>query len=169
MTKFNLQICLVIFFLFCFTARAQEPEWFAKLKRIQTLKSSRTEIEKVFEKAKVSKSFQDNEIEFVFYVMPEGKLSVKYSTGQCSASKTGDNYKAGKGILLDALFIPENKLKLSEFKIDRKLFKKVRAGDDLTMHLVSVKLGMYFVLHREDKVDLVRLYISSDYDYLKCA
>lgn len=55
------------------TVEAKEPEWFAKLKQIDILKSRSADVERVFSDSKV--------VDQIDYQTKRGYLEVEYSTG----------------------------------------------------------------------------------------
>ena len=120
---------LTILFIFIFSSAisGQEPNWHLKLKQTQPLNSSREDVEKAFDFPKISTTFVDEGIEAVFYDTFEGKLSVEYSTGKCSAEKN-EGYDVEKSIVLLIIFFRTKKLISPNLKLIKVCYIKREMG-----------------------------------------
>lgn len=164
--KIYLLFSLVVIFLLCFSANGNQPEWYAKLKQIKPLKSSKQDVERVFNFPQIRNSFKENRIEVVYYEIADGKFTVEYIAEDCS-SVSRNSYSPRKGTVLSIMFIAHKELKLSKFNVDRKqLVKRIEAHDS-TEHYSNPELGVEYI-GRKGKVEIVKFYATSENEHLQC-
>ena len=102
-----------------FDAKAQVPEWYQKIITIEPWISSREDFEKSFTGLKVVRSFVYENRETVFYTNEDGRFEVRYSTGRCE-DRRNFTCSLEKDIVVDLLFFPRNRIKMSKFKTQKK-------------------------------------------------
>ena len=148
-------------------SRAQVPDWFQKVMQIKPFESSKADVERIFNDAKISKSFTDIGLEFVYYDVADGRLSLRYSLGKCSEISDAV-FDLEKGRVVRVHFTPDNVfVKLFKYKIDVKRFDAEYENDNPTLHYFDDESGISYSTQRK-KLKGVQLYAPQKYLGLKC-
>jgi outer membrane protein assembly factor BamE (lipoprotein component of BamABCDE complex) len=173
MKKAHFLLTLFAITLFYVSANADEPNWYLKLSQVKVLESSKQDVESLFGNPRITQSFENFGINFVFYETNEGEFTVQYSTGKCAAkdpdpeSSTEETYKVEKDKVLKVIFFPKKKLKFSKFKVDKSQVFETNLGEDPALHYINTKQGIDYIVVL-GKVRGVELFIPVELDYLRC-
>lgn len=162
----NSLLILLIVLLLPSLIKAKEPDWYIKLKQIKPAESTRADVERIFDSPIAKPIYVDNGLELVHYQTAEGKMSVEYSIGKCTSEKT-PGYDLENGIVTNIIFFPEQLIKFSRFKVDRKKLIKTHDGHDPPWHYVNQEASVDYTVGRGLLLH-VKFQISLNQDYLKC-
>lgn len=157
---------ILIYLITVVTAFGQPPVWYVKLLKLQPLVSDKTDVEKVFENPKVDKNFIDGGIEAVYYETSDGKLTVLYSSGDCTFGRTND-FQTTKGKVINILFFPINRrIKISKFNINKQNLE-TRTEHEGTTYLTDNEIGIEYGTQKE-RVIHIKMFPSSKYENMRC-
>ncbi len=112
----------------CKNVSVKEPVWFGKLRTLKLFKSTRSEVEALFDNPRILeiddtvKDGDDWSID-VDYETIYGELQVRYSTGKCSERQSKKGYNAARDILFELKFIPSEENDLTELNFDLRKFE----------------------------------------------
>jgi len=148
-------------------AEGQNPVWLDRLIQITPLKSSKQDVETVFGNPKIKESFEKRNVEFVYYDIPEGRITLEYSTGKCVPEYAAETYKAEKGAVISIVVFPEDLPLFSKFSIKDMGLEKRRVSGDPGWHYINDDTGIDFSVVNKHLVT-VAIRPIEDYSYLKC-
>jgi hypothetical protein len=149
-------------FLFCVpmtNVRAQRLNWYQSLRNIVPLRSTRSDVEKLFSAPKKREEFANDGVRAVYYENYEGKFTVEYSLGTCAAINE-KRYSADRDVVLTIIYFPKNQPPFSKFKLDNGAFAKTKQGDDPDWHYISTALGFDYGVQL-NRVDFIERFPSA--------
>jgi hypothetical protein len=136
--------------------KASAQEW----RKIVPLKSTRTDVERLL-------GSNENKSYGVGYELPDGDLSIEYSSGPCSKARRG-GWNVPEGVVISFNFVPKNKQRLTELKLNRKKFRRVidtHTGG--VTYYVNDKEGIQYEI-QQGRVYSVEYYPPKRYEHLSC-
>jgi hypothetical protein len=146
----------------CQNTKVKEPVWLEKLRTLEIFKSTRNDVEALFDNPQVSEindSVKDSDdwlIE-VEYKTIYGEIQADYSTGNCFERQSKYGYDAEKDTLVRLKFIPIVKVDPTEINFD---MRKLRAGK-------GRELGVEVYLY-DTKVEYIQFYPNEKQEGLDC-
>jgi hypothetical protein len=158
----KIPICTaVLVFLFVVDCSAQNLPWLEKMKRIEVLKSSETDVEKIFGKPTERFSI------FGDYELADGRLSFQYSRGKCSIDEDSE-YDVEKGTIVKIHFQTGKMIKFKSLKLNLAGFKKRYSSDATdTFTYENAALGISYVVSN-GWLNSIFIEPSRNYAYLAC-
>lgn len=128
--KIKTLLSVGLFLLLAPCVKAQEPDWYVKLKQIQLTVSNRQEVERLFQFPKFKESSKRKGSQTVYYDLADGRLDVSYSTAKCSLDKNVDGYNFDEGIVIGIYFLLKKPISINNMKITLSDFEKYEEHDN---------------------------------------
>ena len=134
-------LCLTsIILASCLFIKAQQLEWYLKLKKIEVFKTNRRTVEDVFNISAVHNEYVLRFHTIVQYDTPEGDLEVYYSNGLCKENQDSV-WDVNKNIVLSLKFNPNEPVNPSKLKIKLKDFETEKSSDTANISYTNEKNG----------------------------
>jgi hypothetical protein len=135
----------------CKNVTVKEPVWFEKLRALELFKSTRSEVEALFDNPKILEiddfiSSGDDWTIDVDYETIYGELQVRYSTGKCAERQSREGYDAAQNTLVELKFIPSGDNDLTELNFDLRKFESdysTHGGAWKSIPEMSLKIFFY--------------------------
>ncbi len=121
----------------------KEPDWLIKLKKLEVFKSTKTEIEKMFDHPEIIETYNSAEKEkngwgeIIKYKTKDGMLKIEYSTGKCSETKSILGYDVEKDVAVELTFYPHKPIPFNDLGYDLKKFKYISVSDMWETYIFS--------------------------------
>lgn len=160
--------------LFITQSHAQEPEWLLKLNKIRTFKSTKTEIEKLFDQPTIievndrSARIKNGWGKTIKYQTKDGILEVDYSTGNCAESKSLYGYDVEDQVAVGVSFYPNKILYDNQLNYDLNKFEIKPDKYDPNSHYLSSKELAVHILVSESRVKLIQFTIEDKHKKFAC-
>jgi hypothetical protein len=141
---------------------AQEPDWYCQLKKIEPLKSTRDDVDKIFGGGNL-----DSSDHFPSYNTSFGKVTIEYSKGLCKEGANGWNVPE---FTVTRVFVDFNPpLERRKFRFGTTGFKKSKILDSVNAYsFENDKLGVSYVLKTNGRIEGVDFYPPMIKDALRC-
>lgn len=111
----------------CKNVKVKEPVWLENLRKLELFKSSRGELEILFENPRILDIHDDSEEGGwginIKYETIYGELEVEYSSGTCSQTQSKYGYDAVKDTIVEMIFHPIEEVDVTEINFDIRQFK----------------------------------------------
>jgi len=140
--------------------KAQVPDWFVKLKKVEVLHSTRQDVEKNFNSSKIHSERVLKFYTVVQYDLIDGDLEVYYSNGRCSDNKDSI-WDVNTGTVLKMFFNPFDSIKPSKLKIKLRDYQKEVSTDNPNIMYSNNKLGVKYTVSF-DKVSVIEFYSTDE-------
>lgn len=169
-----LQLFSIICFVLVFSSSllAQEPSWLTKIKKVVPLKSTASDVKKLF--GEPSRRFGNIEK----YEVKNGILTIEYSTGECSSSLA--TYNIPKGTVVHADFLLYKAVNFALVNEDLRSFDKEGSSDTENETYRNLAKGIEYgaFVKRREGVSYKRsprllismsIFPPEQYRYLECS
>jgi hypothetical protein len=151
----------VLIFLVITNGFAQEPTWLTKLRKIEPLKSTEKDVEKVFGKP-IERYSHIGE-----YESEVGKISVYYSEGKCSVNENSQ-YDVDRGVVDEINLFVTKEVKFKALNLNLVNFEKQYVSDVPGLFSYrNEELGIGYHIDR-DLLTYISVSASKSYAYLEC-
>lgn len=143
-------MCLFLVFvwlntLFLIGQVRKENELYTKLKKLKLFKSNRQDVESLF-KYTIRKETDGSEgYKTVYYDLRGAKLTVDYSTGQCSEHRSKQGYDVSRDTVFGVSLSYRRLLKFSSFDFDLTRFEKYAETDNNAIIYTNEELGIELI------------------------
>ena len=145
----------------------EPPEWYIKFEQIQLMRSTRKDVENLFNHPTYKETSGKGWSQSVYYELEEGTLSVSYSTGRCSEERNRTGYNIDNGIAIRAsIFLPES-IRATELNLDLSDFEKYKVKDADVWIYTNQELGIQYT-GNEQIINGIELFPQTKYKYLSC-
>ncbi len=128
-------LCLFIIGLIFSPLECLGQTWISKMKQLETSKSTRSDVERVFDlstpilRRNLAETEVDGWTELFEYETRYGDLEVKFSTGGCSSQQNKAGYDVPAGRLVLAILHPAKRMKIGVLGYDLSRFRIERVND----------------------------------------
>lgn len=165
-------ILLTTALFFSYPIFGKEPKWFYQLKKIEILKSTKQDIEKLFPSltSKLSVKHKFKNSEEIHYLLKEESLFVSYSLQKCFSSSAENerfSYNVDKDTLLFLAYHPKKPVKISKLKLDLSSFKSYKETDTENFIYYNDDLGLRYGI-ADSKINSIEIFPSSSMKNLLC-
>ena len=143
----------------CKNVFVKEPVWFEKLRTLKLFKSTRSEVEALFDNLRIvaAENYDgagDNWNTHVEYETTGGKLEVSYSTGKCSERRSRSGFDAARETLVELDFEPAEKFDLTELNFDFRKIKSSSMPGVIIKKIPELSISIYYDM---PTIELVRI------------
>jgi hypothetical protein len=159
---------------------AKVPEWFTKFSKVVVMKSTRNEVEKLFDGYTIVYQKEFPREKNIEYKRNGDLLRVAYSTGKCSeaigppkTTQFGDitfssnGYDVDNDVVISANYEPKKEQKFTTFKVDVSNYHYYKSDDTSNYFYENDELGIFYTLAR-NKLTNVRFGIPESKQSLSC-
>lgn len=161
-------MCLILVLFSSIIVKSQEPEWFAKLKQIQVMQSTRQDVERIFSFPNVIQiRGGKTSSRTIDYEFKGGSLYVSYSIGKCSLENNTRGYDADNDIVVEVYLFLFEPIKTSRLNLDLKNFEKHKESDTNALTYSNDEIGVQYTGGKKT-VSSIKFYPADRYDYLYC-
>jgi len=154
---------------------AKQPEWLRKVKKIEVLKSTKSDVEKLFGNPKVIET-EDLAIKYkngwgktVKYEIKDGTLEISYAAGKCSENRSFYSWDIESDVVVEMTFSPNDIVLDNQLGYNLSKFEKEGDSEvDKTYTLKTENLGIKIEIE-DAKVLSLNFFIVENYlNQLEC-
>ena len=141
--------------------KLKQMEWMSKVSKIQLLKTTRAEVEKILGKPDIRGYEKANFLKT--YITENGEIDVKYTIGECNSTSG----KIIKDTVEKISFYPKQDILFSTLKLPIKEFTKSRFSDTFGYNYENKMNGVSIAVHEDKSIDSI-VFTPPDWEKINC-